>query len=193
MIESLVKKNRSYRKFKQSHRIEDDLLKELIDLTRFTASSRNLQPLKYLYSNHDSKNEKIFETLKWAANLKNWSGPKQGERPSAYIIILNDTSISQEFKKNFGADVGVAAQTILLAAVQKGLGGCMLANINRKKLRSNLNISDQYQIELVLALGKPDEEIKIDELSEKGDIKYYRDEKDVHHVPKRSLKDIIVD
>lgn len=188
MIKNLVLKNRSYRKFHQNEVIELSTLKELIDLARLSASAANLQPLKYMISNVDLKNECIFKTLGWAGYLKEWSGPIEGEKPSAYIIILNDLSIS----KNPSLDTGIAAQTMLLGAIEKGLGGCMLGNINKVELTSVLNLDENFEINLVIALGKPKETVVIDEMSSPTDIKYWRDENAVHHVPKRSLDEIIL-
>jgi len=188
MIKDLVLKNRSYRKFYQNEVIELITLKNLIDLARLSASAANLQPLKYIISNSSVKNESIFKTLGWAGYLKNWNGPIEGEKPSAYIVILNDLSIS----KNPSLDTGIAAQSILLGAIEEGLGGCMIGNINRAELTSVLNLNENFEINLVIALGKPKETVVIDEMNLPTDIKYWRDEKEVHHVPKRSLDEIIL-
>jgi len=188
LISDLIKENRSYRRFHESESIDEDVLMELVDLARCSGSAANLQPLKYVLSNTPERNAAIFSTLAWAGYLKHWAGPKEGERPSAYIIILGDAEIS----KNIGCDHGIAAQSILLGAVEKGLGGCMLGAIDRDRLRRKLSIPEQYEILLVLALGKPAEKIVLEDISAGGDIKYYRDDHDVHHVPKRKLEDIIL-
>ncbi|MBK5241038.1 nitroreductase family protein [Clostridium sp.] len=189
MIKDLILKNRSYRKFYQNEVIELSTLKELIDLARLSASAANLQPLKYIISNDSVKNESIFKTLGWAGYLKDWNGPIEGEKPSAYIIILNDLSIS----KKPSLDTGISAQSMLLGAVEKGLGGCMLGNINKVELTSVLNLDKNFAIDLVIALGKPKETVVIEKMSLPTDIKYWRDEKEIHHVPKRSLDEIILD
>jgi nitroreductase len=188
MIRDLVIKNRSYRRFYQEVQIERETLKELVDLARLSASAANLQPLKYILSNEPEKNALIFSCLRWASYLKDWRGPAEGERPSAYIIILGDTSISPGFL----CDHGIAAQSILLGATEKGLGGCMLAAVQRTKLKKLLKIPEHYEILLVLALGKPKEKVVLEKLGPDGDIKYWRDKDEVHHVPKRKLDDIIV-
>lgn len=188
-IKDIIKGNRSYRRFYQEKSIELKDLKEWIDLARLSASAANLQPLKYIISNEPDKNEKIFKTLKWAGYLKDWNGPEEGEKPSAYIVISGDSQIT----KNIICDHGIASQSILMGAREKGYGGCILAAIARDELRNNLKIPDQYEILLVLALGKPKEEVVLEEVGEDGDIKYWRDENRVHHVPKRKLEDIILD
>jgi nitroreductase len=94
--------------------------------------------------------------------------------------------------KRFWCDHGIAAQTILLGARSMGLAGCMFASINIKQLKQVLNIGDHFEIKLVIALGKPVETVRIEEIDANGDIKYYRDDDQVHHVPKRRLKDILV-
>lgn len=188
MIRDLVLKNRSYRRFYEDTPIDRQTLTELVDLARCSASGANLQPLKYILSCTPERNAQVFSTLAWAGHLREWPGPPEGERPSAYIIILGDTEVS----KNFGVDHGIAAQSILLGAVDRGLGGCMLAAIRREELRRLLNIPERYQILLVVALGKPKEKVVLETLEPGGDFRYWRDEDQVHHVPKRRLEDIIV-
>lgn len=188
MIKELISKNRSYRRFYQNQVVKLETLEELIELARLSASAANLQPLRYILSNTEDKNEVIFETLGWAGYLKEWKGPEEGEKPSAYIVIANDLSLS----KNSATDVGIAAQSILLGAVEKGFGGCMLGNIKKKELSQKLNLDEKYEIALVIALGKPKEEVVIDDMKLNGDVKYWRDEKSVHHVPKRNIEDIIL-
>ncbi len=189
MIQDLVLQNRSYRRFQESIPIEEGTLRDLVKLARFAPSGANLQPLKYLLSSEPAQNRKIFPCLNWAGYLKNWPGPIKGERPSAYMVIIGDTEIA----KDFGCDQGIAAQTILLGAAEKGLGGCIIGSIKRDSLRKALNIPDQFEVLLVLALGKPKEEVVIEAVAPDGDVRYWRDEKGVHHVPKRAMENIIVD
>ena len=189
MIKDLVLKNRSYRRFYQNEKIELGTIKDLIDLARLSASAANLQPLKFLIYNEEVKNQGIFKTLGWAGYLKDWKGPEEGEKPSAYIVVVNDLSLSN----NPYLDLGIAAQSILLGAVEKGLGGCMLGNINKKELATLLNLDNNFEIHLVIALGKPKEQVVIDQLGLSADVKYWRDEKAVHHVPKRGLDELILE
>ncbi len=188
MLKGLVRSNRSYRRFHQEVPVSLEELRELVDLGRLSASGANLQPLKYVLSHEGERNAIIFETLGWAAYLKEWAGPEDGERPAAYIVVLGDTTI----RKSFGVDPGIAAQSILLGATEKGLGGCILASIQRDALREALEIDRRHEILLVLALGKPKETVVIDPVGADGDIKYWRDADGVHHVPKRSLDEIVV-
>ncbi len=189
MLKELIRKNRSYRRFKQHVAVEETTLRELVDLARLSASGSNMQPLKFILSNEPEKNASIFETLGWAGYLKDWPGPAEGERPAAYIVILGDTEIS----KSFGVNHGIAAQSIMLGATEKGLGGCMLGSVKRDALREALHIPARYDILLVLALGKPNETVVIDSVGPDGDIKYWRDEGGIHHVPKRALEDLILE
>ena len=192
MIEDLIKKNRSYRRFHQEVAVDIKTLRELINLARLSASAANKQPLKYILSCDPKKNALIFPHLAWAAYLNDWPGPPEGEKPSAYIIILNDTQIAQMVNQPFWCDHGIVCQSILLGAVAKGLGGCIFGSIKREDLRTALNIPAKYEILLVIALGKPKETIVIESVGPDGNIKYWRDSKNVHHVPKRDLKDIIL-
>jgi nitroreductase len=188
MLRDLIVKNRSYRRFDQDVPISCETLRELVDLTRFSASGANKQPLKYILSCDPEKNARIFPFLAWAAYLKDWPGPAEGERPSAYIVLLLDTEISQ----SAGVDHGIAAQSMLLGATERGFGGCIIASIRKDALREALQIPARYEILLVLALGKPTEEVRIEPVGPDGDIKYWRDGEGVHHLPKRSLEEIIV-
>jgi nitroreductase len=188
MIEELVRKTRSYRRFSEDYTISMETLKGLVELARLSASAANRQPLKYILSNKKERNAIIFPKLAWAAYLKDWSGPQEGERPSAYIIVLGDREISE----SFGCDHGIASQNILLGATQMGLGGCIVASVDRKRLRQELQIPDRYEILHVIALGKPKEHVVIETVGPEGDIKYWRDASQVHHVPKRTLEEIIL-
>ena len=188
MITELVKENRSCRRFYENQAVEPGTLKEFVNLARMSASGANLQPLKYILSCDPQKNAEIFSCLAWAGYLKDWPGPEEGERPAAYIVILGDTSISE----SAGCDHGIAAQTILLGAREKGLAGCMLGAIDRNALRDSLNIPSQFKVLLVLAIGKPREQVILENVGSDNSIRYWRDSEGVHHVPKRTLEDIIV-
>jgi nitroreductase len=188
MLEDLVRKNRSYRRFRQDVPVDIETLRALVNLARLSASANNLQPLKYILSCQPETNTCIFPHTRWAGYLKDWPGPAEGERPTAYIVILGDT----EIRKSFGCDHGIAAQSIMLGATERGLGGCMIGSIDHDGLRQVLDIPKQYEILLVLALGKPKETVVLEEVGSDGDIRYYRDANGVHHVPKRSLNELIL-
>ncbi len=188
MLEDLIRKNRSYRRFHEDVLVEVETLRELVNLARLSASGANLQPLKYILSCDPQTNAKIFPRTRWAGYLKDWSEPAEGERPAAYIIILGDT----EIRKAFGCDHGIAAQSIMLGAAERDLGGCMIGSVDRDELRQALDIPERYEILLVLALGKPREEVVLEDVGPGGDIEYYRDAQGVHHVPKRSLDTLIL-
>jgi nitroreductase len=188
MIKDLVLKNRSYRRFYEDVEVNCQTLRELVDLARLSASAANRQPLRYMLSYTKEKNALIFPTLAWADYLKDWNGPSVGERPSAYIVMLADKEIST----SFSWDAGICSQSILLGAVEKGLGGCIIGSVDRPSLKQALNIPDTYEIVFVLALGKPKEHVVIGPVPSNGDIKYWRDAEETHHVPKRSLEDLII-
>lgn len=186
-LKELILKTRTYRRFDESYRIDSKVLESLIDLARLSASGANKQPLKYLVYNSPEDCNKVFSFIGWAGYLPEWTGPKKGERPTGYIVILGDKSIADVF----GIDHGIAAQSIMLGATEAGLGGCIIATIKREEFRNELNIPDKFDVLLVLALGKPVENVIIDEIKN-GDVKYWRDNSKNHHVPKRILKDLII-
>ncbi|MGM0425444.1 MAG: nitroreductase family protein [Thermodesulfobacteriota bacterium] len=187
-IKELVKDSRSIRRFKHSEPMPMEVVLELVDTARFTPSAANKQPLRYVLCTEPELNQKIFDCLTWAAALPDWPGPAPEQRPAAYIVILEDSSISG----TGWMDQGIAAQTMLLAAREKGYGGCMLAAVNRRRLAEVLDLQEEYKILLVLALGKPAEEIILEEAAPGQNLDYYRDEQDVHHVPKRSLQEMVL-
>lgn len=189
MLAEIVRRTRTYRRFRQEENIAPETLRELVELARLSASGGNVQPLKFLLSCDREKNAEIFPALKWAGYLKDWPGPAEGERPSAYVVILGDKEVSG----SFGVDHGIAAQSIMLGATEKGLGGCMIGSIDRQQLRSALGLPERYDILLVLALGKPQETVVIENTGPDGNIRYYRDAEGIHHVPKRTLDDLIVE
>ncbi len=188
MLEDLVRKTRSYRRFHQDVSVDIETLRALVNLARLSASGSNLQPLKYILSCQPETNARIFPHTRWAGYLKDWPGPAEGERPAAYIVILGDTDI----RKSFGCDHGIAAQSIMLGATERGLGGCMIGSIDKGGLRQVLGIPDRCEILLILALGKPKETVVLEEVGPDGSVKYYRDAGAVHHVPKRSLDELIL-
>lgn len=204
MFKDMVIKNRSYRRFDESKRISSEQLRELIDIGRLVPSGGNGQPLRYILVHSEEKCAEVFPTLMWAAYLKDWDGPAPGERPVAYIIILSPAG------QNTAYDEGIAGQTILLAAAERGMGGCFIGSVNRAKLAeiipvtngcgvtkgcgvtNGYGVPEGYGIKLVIALGYPKEEIVLEDVSAGDDIKYYRDHNQVHHVPKIKLDDMIL-
>lgn len=188
MIRDIILRNRTCRRFDQDVRIPEETLRELVDLGRLSASGGNLQPLKYMISCNPERNALIFPHLAWAGYLKDWPGPSEGERPAAYIVILGDTTI----RSSPVCDQGIAAQSILLGATEKGWRGCMIGSIERDGLRAALSIPERYTILLVLALGKPREKAVLETAGPDGNIKYWRDDEGVLHVPKRALEDVIL-
>jgi nitroreductase len=186
MIDDLIRRNRSYRRFHENEPVNAETLKDLVNLARLSASAGNLQPLKYLLANDPATCGLIFPCLKWAGYLLDWDGPQEGERPPAYIIVLGDTSIS----KDFSCDHGIAAQSILLGAVERGLGGCIVGSINRPRLMRDLGIASHLDVLIAIALGRPAETVVIESVED--EIRYWRDTKGVHHVPKRALEDIVI-
>lgn len=185
-VRELLQKTRSYRRFIQDEKIETRILKTWVENIRFTPSPANLQPLKFVLVNHGETCDAIFPYLKWAAYLEEWEGPEKGEQPAAYIVILGNRKISL----HIDWDYGIAMQVLVLSAAEKGYGGCVIASCNKKKIAEILDIPGDYEIACVIALGKPRETVVVDDVAQ-GDIKYWRDDQDIHHVPKRSTEELI--
>jgi nitroreductase len=186
-LHDLIEKTRTFRRFDGNHEVSADTLASLVNLARLSASGANRQPLKYIIVTDPARREVVYPCLAWAGYLTTWEGPDPGERPTGYIVILGDKEISE----SFGIDHGIAAQSIMLGATDAGLGGCIIASVRKERLRTALDIPKQYEILLVLALGKPVEEVVLETISN-NDVKYWRDAQSVHHVPKRTLDEIII-
>ena len=182
----LVRKNRSYRRFDGTRAITRDELVALVELARLTPSGANRQPLRYrLVCGADCA--RVFPHLAWAGALRDWDGPEESERPTAYIIMLRDSET-----RGIPTDEGIAAQTMLLGATERGMGGCMFGSVKRKAMAETLALDARYEIALVIALGYPVETVVIEDLPPGGETAYWRDGNAVHHVPKRSLEELIV-
>lgn len=188
MLKEIVAKNRSYRRFYQDREIDGKTLVELVALARLCPSGRNLQPLKFFISSEKSLNGKIFPNLAWAGYLKDWDGPVDGERPAAYIVVLEDQNISSTTQW----DQGIMAQTIMLGAAEKGLGGCMIGSVKREELAKALNIPANLKVMLVLAIGYPKELVVVEPLPGNGSVVYWRDSGGTHHVPKRDIDELLI-
>ncbi len=191
-VEKLINKNRSYRRFYQDYKIDEEQLFKLVNLARLSPSPRNLQALKFWISNDEKLNEKIFPSLAWAGYIKDWSGPPQDEQPAAYIFILADKKISDNFQKDFLPTAsGIAAQSILIGAAELGLGGCIIAAFQKNQISQTISLPDYLDTLLILAIGKPKEKVIIQDVDSTGSIIYWRDEEKNHHVPKRKMEDIV--
>lgn len=188
LLRELLRGSRSYRRFHQDHLLDENLLRGLVELTRLCPSAANRQPLKYLLSWQPDQNARIFPHLRWAAALGDWPGPAEGERPGGYIVIFGDTRITRQLDW----DSAIAAQTMLLGAVEQGLGGCMIASIDRDGLRAALGVPLHLEILLVVALGKPAENVVLEDGVAPERQPYWRDSQGVHHVPKRPLTELLV-
>jgi len=175
---------RSIRRFQQKP-VDVKLLKKFVDAARLAPSAANLQPLEYFVVNDKDLCSKLFETIGWAAYIKPKWAPSMDERPVAYIAILvKDTS-----NKYYIRDVSLASENIVLAAEEERVGSCILCSIDRGKIREILNIPEALYVDSLIALGCKSEHPVVEDL--KDSVKYWRDEDEVLHVPKRKLEDII--
>lgn len=191
-MQEIIARTRTFRRFIEKERIAPAILRDLIDLARLSGSARNGQPWQYMIVNSPELCEKIFPYLGWAGYLADWKGPVPGERPSAYILCLLNSNRLKGPESEAQFDLGVASQNLLLGAMEKRIGGCRIGAFN-PKLASLFKFPDHLQLSLVIALGKPRETVIIEECKDEDDVRYWRDEHGVHHVPKRSLDSCLVD
>ncbi len=190
MLKDLLTRARSYRSFDESLPVSRERLLSWIDLTRLCPSSINLQMLKIRPVTEQKECQDMLSATRWAGKLKDVTLPPKGHAPTAYAVICADTQViasAEQFQK----DVGILAQTLLLAAVEDGFGGCMIGSFSKETVLELLGLPEHLPPQLVIALGKPDERVETVPLPENGDTSYYR-ENGVHYVPKRSLDELII-
>lgn len=187
-VQHLARTTRSIRRFRKNYPVTETLMTTWVDNARVTASAKNLQPLRYHIITDNETNAAIFDTLAWAGYLTDWDGPEPEERPTGYIVMACDTTLSTPAAAQF--DAGIAAQTIMLGATEEGFGGCMISSFHKQQLKDILNMPETLEPMLVLALGRPVEVVSLVDM--KGnDCHYYRDEKQIHYVPKRTLEEVL--
>jgi len=188
MLLDLVTQNRSYRRFDEEKRLNQNDLLEMVNCARLSPSASNRQVLRSYLITEKKDCALIFPHLNWAGYLKTWEGPEPGERPAAYIIML----APRKMENPQYIDAGIAAQSMMLCAAEKGIGGCMLASVQKEAVHSLFRLPASMEVVLVLALGIPAEKVVIETMSDPSAIEYWRDEQGVHHVPKRKLEDIVL-
>ena len=180
----LIKSRRTIRKFEQTP-LNGERLAAYVEAARVAPSAANRQPLKYVVVHSPHMTEEVFPLLRWAGYLPDYA-PKEGEHPTAYIVICVDKDSSPN---GADLDVGAAAENMILAALADGVGSCWLGSVDRPKLAELLDIPSSLTISSVLALGYPKECPREVELE--TDVKYYL-EGDTLCVPKRSLQEVLI-
>jgi nitroreductase len=183
----LVAKARSFRRYDPGRPITTDVMRELVDLVRKVPSGANSQPLRYRIVSEQEERSAVFSALSWAGALPDWEGPQPSEQPTGYIVVCSDAG-----KPSPSVDVGIACQTLQLAATVRGFGACMLGAIDRPAIKQTLDLPDAMEVRLVLALGTPSETVVLEPLPKSGTTAYWRTEDDVHHVPKRALDEVLL-
>lgn len=193
MINELVRRTRTVRRFQEKKQLDPALVLDLIDLARLGGSARNGQVLRYMVVTDENLRGQLFPLLGWAGYLRDWPGPAPGERPPAYIVCVLDTEVLRGAETEAHADLGIATQNLLLGAAEQGLFGCRIGAFSPGAVHRLLKLSDRFKVLLVLALGYPAETVVLEEVGPDGDIRYWHDDQGVHHVPKRRLADILIE
>lgn len=188
-MEELVLASRSFRAFDRQKPISKEQMTQLVDLARRCPSGMNRQPLCYRILSEEAEIATMLGNCRFAGRL-GIKLPPEGQEPTGSILIFRDSEV-QSPEALVLKDVGIAAQTILLAAAEQGFGGCMLGSFDPARLNADFGIPPRYVPLLVLALGKPAEAVKLTDPRD-GSLEYYRDTANIHYVPKRDLKDILI-
>lgn len=191
MFLDLVKQARSHRGFRQDRKVTRQELEHLVECARFTPAARNDQVLKYYLAEKPETVAAIQPLTKWAGALAELHLPRKGAEPVAYIVICLDGSLAGN-PAPYQRDVGIVAQTMLLAAAEMGLNGCMIGSFAAGELRETLGLPEAIKPQLLLALGEGTDRIVMTDVGEDGSTTYYRDAEDTHYVPKRTLEQLIL-
>ena len=191
MFLDLVKQARSHRGFRQDRKVTRQELEHLVECARFTPAARNNQVLKYYLAEKPETVAAIQPLPKWAGALAELHLPRKGAEPVAYIVICLDGSLAENPAPS-QRDVGIVAQTMLLAAAEMGLNGCMIGSFAAGELREKLGLPEAIKPQLLLALGEGTDRIVMTDVGEDGSTTYYRDAEDTHYVPKRTLEQLIL-
>lgn len=189
MLKDLLVETRSFRSFNPDVKIPHEVLVDFVDNARITAATRNLQPLKYKIVDAEPELSACLPELRFAASL-GIKLPPDGHEPTSLIVMCHDTDVTP-YRDIYLKDIGICAEVIMLSATEAGYGSCMLGSYNGDNIKKALNLPDNLMINLIVALGKPDEHCVLTE-AEDGNVKYYRDAKNTHYVPKRRLEDILI-
>lgn len=187
-LRDLLVKARSYRRFEEARDVDVDTLVAAVEAARLAPSSINFQPMRYAVSVNRDVNARIFEHLIWARALKEWGGSKEGERPAGYIVIGGDLA----FPQHHIVDLGIACMSVFLGLAEAGLGACMIGSINAKRVHEIVGFPENVKVLQVMAVGYPGETVVLEDLPEGSETTYYRDAQDHHHVPKRTLDEILL-
>ncbi|MBV5318687.1 MAG: nitroreductase family protein [Desulfobulbaceae bacterium] len=193
MIADLVRRTRTVRRFQEERALEPALLRDLVELSRLGGSARNGQVLKYMVITDQALRQALFPLLGWAGYLPDWPGPAAGERPAAYVVCLLDKELLKGAESEAHCDLGIATQNLLLGAAEQGVFGCRIGAFAPAVMHRLLQLEERFKVLLVVALGYPAESVVLEELGPDGDIRYWHDAQGVHHVPKRSFEDIILE
>jgi len=193
MIEELVRRTRTVRRFAEDRVPDEALLRGLVDLARLGGSARNAQVLKYMVVTAVDLRRALFPLLGWAGYLPDWPGPAPGERPPAYIVCLLDATLVKGTDCEGHCDLGIATQNLLLGAAARGLAGCRIGAFAPALVHRLLRLERHLKVLLVVAVGYPAETVVLEELGPTGDIRYWHDPQGIHHVPKRGLAEILIE
>ena len=189
-VRGIIEETRSFRTFDETRPVEYDTMLQFVDTARLCASAANMQPLKYKICSERDETEKILFHTKWAGFLKDTKLPPDNAHPTGFIVMCHDKSVC-DITPISCIDVGIAAQTIMMSATERGYGGCMIGSFDKVKIAELLDLPDSLEPVLLLALGTPDETVFISNPKD-GDVKYFRDDAGLHFVPKRPLKDVVI-
>jgi nitroreductase len=183
-LHRLLQHNRSYRGYDANFKVREDQLRRIIEVATLCPSARNQQVLRFRPVLGDEA-ASMLKYIRLGGALPELHLPFAGSEPNAFIVICS----SVEESKYVDIDLGIAAQSMLLQAVEIGLGGICIGAFDHEPLKELLGL--KYEPLLVLAIGRPAERIELKECGEGDNLTYYR-EGGVHYVPKIKVDDIIL-
>ena len=184
-LDSLLKKNRSYRGYDADWKVPTTVLEKMVEVTQWVPTGKNQQAFRFKLVNDEQGAAIVTENVKMGALLPELHLPLPGTEPPAYIIIC---STIPECKR-VHVDLGIAAQSMLLKAVELGYNGLIIAAFNAQKVTEAFNLP--YPPVLILAVGKGAEKIEMTEISADESHNYWR-ENGIHYVPKIRWEELVI-
>ncbi|MBQ3750770.1 MAG: nitroreductase family protein [Bacteroidales bacterium] len=184
-LDTLLLKNRSYRGYDHQQKVSIETLKTIVGVNNKIPSARNQQVLRFKLVNAENGAALILENIKMGGALPELHLPFEGTEPEAFIIVCSNIPEN----KMVDIDAGISVQSMLLKAVELGLRGLIIGAFNKEKIIQALQLP--YEPLLILAIGKGNENIRLTEISEGEDHRYYRKD-GTHYVPKVRMEDLII-
>jgi nitroreductase len=134
-----------------SESIPDEDLMIMFEAARWAPSSFNNQPWRILYARRDGEHWPVFLDLLVEGN-RAWA-----RNAAALLLFVSKTTFDHNGKPSIthSFDTGAAWENLALQGTLKGYVVHGMQGFDYERARTVLNIPDEYQVEAMIAVGKP--------------------------------------